>query len=400
MSRPLDGIRVLDFSRVLSGPHCGRQLADLGADVVKVEPPDGDVTRMAQPRRGGIAVMHTQQNCGKRNVSIDLATPEGSALALALAARCDVVLENYRPGVLARLGLGYEAVRAPNPGVVYCSISGYGQDGPGALKRAYAPVVHAEVGFMEFAARKRRGHPVGEVLSHADVYAALQATVGICAALARRAATGEGCHVDVSMAETLLCVNEWTSTELVGGDEGLLHVFGGFNAPVFRVADGTWVCTPGNPVAQFPLWCRAMGRPELLEDDRFATKEARLAHRDDVYAVLEEWVAALPSAAALEDALGEARLPVGRVQSVAEAAADDWAVAREAVCAVDDRAGGTVPVPRIGVRFSGMDGGPRGSAAWRGEHNAEVLGEFLGLDAAEVAALEGRGILSSRPPAR
>src|SRR6266480_3528707 len=143
---PLDGVRVLDVSRVLSGPSCGKALADLGADVIKVEPPEGDITRTAQPRVGGLPVYFAQQNCGKRCISVDLRLEAGRELVAALAAASDVLLENFRPGVLDRLELGYSAIRARNPRVVYCSITGYGQDGPMANRRAYAPVMHAELG--------------------------------------------------------------------------------------------------------------------------------------------------------------------------------------------------------------------------------------------------------------
>src|SRR4051812_26877679 len=174
---PLAGIRVLDLSRVLSGPSCGKSLADLGAEVIKVEPPEGDLTRTAQPRVGGLPVYFAQQNCGKRCISVDLQRDAGRELVADLATACDVVLENFRPGVLPRLGLGYDTVRARNPRIVYCSISGYGQQGSAATRRAYAPVMHAELGLMEFTARKLRTEPRSEAVSHADLYAGLQATV-------------------------------------------------------------------------------------------------------------------------------------------------------------------------------------------------------------------------------
>src|SRR5262249_46935151 len=171
--RPLAGVRVLDLSRVLSGPSCGKALVDLGADVIKVEPPEGDLTRTAQPRVGGLPVYFAQQNCGKRCVSVDLRQDAGRALVADLAAACDVVLENFRPGVLARYGLDYAWVRERNPRVVYCSITGYGQDGPMADRRAYAPVMHAELGLMEFASRRFGVEPRAESVSHADLYSGL-----------------------------------------------------------------------------------------------------------------------------------------------------------------------------------------------------------------------------------
>src|SRR5262249_26403288 len=151
-------------------------------------------------------------------------------------------------------------VRAVNPRVVYCSITGYGQSGSMAPRRAYAPVMHAELGLMEFNARKSQTAPRAEAVSHADLYAGLQATVGILAALLQRAATGEGQHIDVSMAEVMLQATEWTAVELTGGDEDLLHIFGSFNAPVLQLGDGTFVQVPGDPVSSFPAWCTAMHR--------------------------------------------------------------------------------------------------------------------------------------------
>src|SRR5689334_7159276 len=287
--RPLDGVRVLDLSRVLSGPSCGKALVDLGADVIKVEPPEGDLTRTAQPRVGGLPVYFAQQNCGKRCISIDLNADAGRDIALRLAAACDVVLENFRPGVLDRLGLGYDAVRARNPRVVYCSISGYGQEGRMANRRAYAPVMHAELGLMEFTARRLRSEPRAEAVSHADLYAGAQATIGILAALVLRDRTNAGQHVDVSMAEVMLQSSEWTAVELAGGQGDLLHIFGSFNAPVLRLGDGTIVHVPGDPVSSFPGWCEAMQRPELVDDERFASRAARNANRDAMVAILQSF---------------------------------------------------------------------------------------------------------------
>lgn len=396
--KPLEGIRVLDLSRVLAGPHCGRMLADLGADVIKLEPPDGDVSRTAQPRLGGISVYFWQQNVGKRNVSIDLRRPKGAELALKLAAASDVVLENYRPGVLDRLGLGFERVRAANPRVVYCSITGYGPKGPEAGRRAYAPVMHAEVGFLEFTARQRRADPQSEVFSHADLYSGLEAFGGILTALYQRERTGEGEHVQVSMGETLLFVNEWAGTELAGGDRGLPHVFGGFHAQVPRLGDGTWVCIPGNPVATFPAWCRAMDEPELLEDERFATPEARQKNDQELHEIIGRWVGGFSSFEALEEALGRERIAVGALRSVAEASSSTWATMMESVVSLPDRSGGDIAVPRVPIRFAGHESGPSGYGAYRGEHNREVLRDVLGLGDEEIDALETEGVVSSRRP--
>jgi CoA:oxalate CoA-transferase len=397
-ARPLAGISVLDLSRVLSGPSCGKALVDLGADVIKIEPPEGDLTRTAQPRVGGLPVYFAQQNCGKRCISLDLNADAGRDIAVRLAAACDVVLENFRPGVLERLGLGYDAVRARNPRIVYCSISGYGQDGRMAHRRAYAPVMHAELGLMEFTARKLAGEPRAEAVSHADLYAGVQATVGILAALLQRERTGAGQHVDVSMAEVMLQSSEWTAVELAGGGGDLLHIFGSFNAPVLRLGDGTIVHVPGDPVSSFPAWCEAMQRIELLADVRFATREARNANRDTMHALFQEFAARFTSFDDFERALGVARLAAGAMQRLADAPSTQWAEDRNAIVDVgDDRA--PLRLPRSPFRFSAADAGTTGRPAWQGQHNREVLRELLGLSDAEVDRLQRDRVLAERPVA-
>jgi crotonobetainyl-CoA:carnitine CoA-transferase CaiB-like acyl-CoA transferase len=395
-TRPLDGISVLDLSRVLSGPSCGKALADLGADVIKVEPPEGDLTRTAQPRVGGLPAYFAQQNCGKRCISVDLGTDAGRAVVLRLAAACDVVLENFRPGVLDRLGLGYDAVRARNPRAVFCSISGYGQDGRMAGRRAYAPVMHAELGLMEFTARRLHGEPRAEAVSHADLYAGAQATVGILAALVQRDRTGEGQHVDVSMAEVMLQSSEWTAVELAGGQGDLLHIFGSFNAPVLRLGDATVVHVPGDPVSSFPGWCEAMQRPELLSDERFATRAARNDNRDAMLALFEEFAATFTSFDDFERAVGVGKLAAGAMQRLADAPDTLWAQDRDAFVDVGDDAE-PLRLPRSPFRFSGADAGTAGRPAWQGQHNREVLRDLLGLPDAEIDRLEQDGVLVARP---
>jgi CoA:oxalate CoA-transferase len=398
MPRPLEGIRVLDLSRVLSGPSCGKALADLGADVVKVEPPEGDLTRTAQPRVDGVPVYFAQQNCGKRCVSVDLRLEAGRELVADLAAASTVVLENFRPGVLDRLGLGYAAVRVRNPGVVYCSITGYGQDGPMAGRRAYAPVMHAELGLMEFTARKLHAEPRQEAVSHADLYTGVQATVGILAALLQRERTGEGQHVDVSMAEVMLQSTEWTAVELAGGGEELLHIFGSFNAPVLQLGDGTVVHVPGDPVSSFPAWCAAMDRPELVEDGRFTTRETRHANRAAMQEVFQDFALTFTRFEDFEAALGRARLAVGQVQPLTDVAEAAWADERGALVDVGD----TEPLrlPRSPFRYSAASAGTSGHPAWQGEHNREVLREVLGLSDGSIDDLERDGVLIARPPRR
>jgi len=395
--KPLDGVRVLDLSRVLSGPSCGKALADLGARVIKVEPPEGDLTRTAQPRVGGLPVYFAQQNCGKECVSVDLGSDAGRALVGALAARVDVVLENFRPGVLDRFDLGYEAVKARNPAVIYCSITGYGQGGVLSARRAYAPVMHAELGLMEFTARKFGAAPRAEAVSHADLYAGLHATVAILAALLFRAQAGVGQHIDVSMAEVMLQSTEWTAVELAGGSGELLHIFGSFNAPVLRLADGTIVHVPGDPLSSFPAWCDAMHRPDLIGDERFGTRAARSENRDAMLAILEEFAATFDRFDDFEAALSTARLAVGVMRPLARAVDDEWARERNAVVDVGSDAEHPLRLPRSPFRFSEVDAGTTGRPAWQGQHNRKVLHELLGLTDREIDRLSRDGVVVERP---
>jgi crotonobetainyl-CoA:carnitine CoA-transferase CaiB-like acyl-CoA transferase len=363
--------------------------------VIKIEPPEGDLTRTAQPRVNGIPVYFAQQNCGKRCVSIDLRMERGRELAFGLAAAADVVVENYRPGVMARLGLGYDAVAAANPRVIFCSISGYGQSGSAAGRRSYAPVVHAEMGVMEFAARKLGGEIRPEAVSHADLYSGLQAALAVSAALVQRAATGDGQWIEVSMAEVVLQATEWTAVEVAGGEGERLHVFGSFNAPVLKLADGSTVVVPGDPVGSFPLWCRAMDRPDLADDARFSTPAARRDNRAALLAELQAFAGGIGSFDEFENAVGTQRLAAGQVRSLVEALDEPWASERGALVDVGEP-GAPIRLPRSPFRFSNADVGTHGRPAMQGEHNAEVLGELLGVTTDEVTALEGEGVLIRR----
>jgi len=401
-------VRVLDFSRVLSGPICGRALADLGAEVIKVEPPQGDLTRFAHPKVNSLALYFTQQNVGKRNVSLDLRRPEAVDLLRRLAGRCDVVLENFRPGVMDRMGLGWADLSAANPGLVYASITGYGQDGPWADRRAYAVSVQAEAGVTAGSLAHRAGQgspgdPVNEPYSHADVYAGLLALSAILAALHHRERTGEGQHVDVAMAQAMLFVNEHVQLELaeVEAPGRVLSMAPG-DSPLCRLVDGTTVTIVGHPCAggTFELYCRAMGRTDLGEDPRFATEADRLTNREELYGVVRDWVRAQDDVGALERRLADAGLAMGVVRTVAELADTPWATDRGAIAEVDDRGGGTVRVPEAPWRFSSTPARARGGPAYRGEHNRDVLAELLDVDAATLDRLEADGVLSSRVPAR
>jgi CoA:oxalate CoA-transferase len=213
----------------------------------------------------------------------------------------------------------------------------------------------------------------------------------------QRARTGVGQHIDVSMAEVMLQANEMTGVELAGARGDVLHIFGSFNAPVLRLGDGTVVHVPGDPVSSFPAWCDAMGRPELRDDERFVTREARNANRAAMVAILQEFAATFTHFDDFEAALGKARLAVGLMQPVTDAATDEWARERGALVDVGDARGDPLLLPRSPFRFSEADAGTSGRPAWQGRHNRDVLRELLGLDDDEIDRLERDRVLVERP---
>jgi len=403
---PLDDLVILDFSRVLSGPICGRALADMGANVIKIEPPTGDLTRFAYPKVNSLALYFTQQNVGKRNLSLDLGHPEAVTILHRLASQADVVLENFRPGVMDRLGLGWRDLSPANPRLVYASLTGYGQEGPWRDRRAYAVAVQAETGMTAATVAHRArsgvpGDPVNEPFSHADVYTGLLTLSAILAALHHRERTGEGQHVDVSMAGSMLFVNEHVQAELsdVEAPGRVLSLAPG-ESPLCELTDGTMVTIVGHPCSTgtFERYCTAMKRPDLAEDVRFATESDRLAHAGELFGIVRDWVRSHSDADALEGELAAVGLAMGQVRSVADLAATEWAKGRHAIAEIDDRDGGTVRVPNAPYRFSKASAGARGRPAYRGEHNREVLSEMAGLDGIDIDRLEADGILSSRLP--
>lgn len=396
----LDGLRVLDFTRVVAGPCLTRVLADLGAEVIKIEPPTGDLLRTGWPRRGDIAVIFAGQNAGKRFMAIDLRQPSGVELALDLAQHCDVVVENFRPGVADRLGIGYEQIKARRPDTVYCSVSGYGQEGRASQRRAYAPVVHAEAGLLHHKAKEWELAPKPEPVSHADIAAGMAGAHGVLAALWRRERTGEGAHIDSSMCEAMIAQSEWTAVEVNGGPDYDRSPFRPAKAAVVQLgdADQTWVAIPGNPAAIFATYARLSGQPELLDDDRFADITVRSANMEACVEHLAAWAATFDSFDGFEATLSAARLPVGRVLSVDETVNSDWAQDRGAYVEVPSGIE-TVTVNRSALRIEGTDCGPRGGVKQLGADNRAVVAEVLGLGTEQIDELIAEGALVDRDTA-
>lgn len=401
-NRPLEGVRVLDFTRVLSGPHATRMLADLGAEVIKVEPPMGDLTRFATPRINSQSSYFTQQNVGKKNISLDMTKPEAVEILKQLIARCDVVIENFRPGVMKKMGLDYEALRSSNPRLIYASISGYGATGPWVTRRAYAPVVNAETGITKFQGDVRGGQYANDPHSHGDVYTALEASAAVLAALYQREHTQCGQYIDVSMAETMLYVNEHAHNHLWDDDvpEGTIRSFQPADYPVLTVADGSMVVVSGHPAEKgtFDFFVGAMEKPELLSDERFKDIEHRLQHFNELMSIMLEWAKTVPTADEIEARLAKNQLACGRLRSVRELAETDWAESRGAIVNIDNRGTGTLRIPNSPWHFSGSDTSTRGVAQYRGEDNRDVFSNIVGLDDKTIANYERENILLSRGP--
>lgn len=407
---------MLDFTRVLSGPHATRMLCDLGAEVIKVEPPAGDITRFTRPRINGIATFYAQQNVGKRNISVDLAAPGAAELLADLADRCDVLVENFRPGVMDRLGLGPAALRARNPGLVYVSINGYGSSGPRRDKMAYNVVIAAEAGLTKFQGDARGGVYESDPFDHADVYSAMEAASAALAALVRRERTGEGDWIDVSMAHTMLYVNDHLHDQLYDGEvePGTIRSFGTPDYVVLEVASGERMAVSGHPAesGSFDHFVGALGLQHLADDLRFATVADRLEHLDELKAELADAARRIPDAATFERRFAEHRLASGVVQSGRELADSEWGRHRGVVRSIPDRTGGALRIPSPPWRFADAtaappdhdrnDGSDRSNGAdlvrYRGEDNRAVLADVLGLDDAAIDELEARGVLSSRMP--
>ncbi|MGA1698156.1 MAG: CaiB/BaiF CoA transferase family protein [Ilumatobacteraceae bacterium] len=402
MTRPLEALRVLDFTRVLAGPHAARMLCDLGAEVIKIEPPEGDLTRFGQPRLNSLATYFIQQNVGKSNISLDFTHPRAVDIARRLADISDVVIENFRPGVMERLGLGYDELSARNPRLVYASISGYGATGPWVDRRAYAPVVNAETGLTKHQGDVRDGDYANDPFSHGDVYTGMEAAAGILAALLQRERTGRGQFLDISMAETLLYVNEHAHDQLWEGEvpADWIRSFQPADYPVLTTRDGSIVVVSGHPASKtnFGWFCAAMGRSDLEADPRFVDVASRLRHLDELDEILRKWATTVANADEIERIFAEHHLATGRLRSVADVAKTDWARQRGVIAEVSDRAGGVVRIPQSPWKFSDADVRIRGVPKYRGEDNAEILRRLLNVDDHTIAQLESDGVISSHQP--
>ena len=388
-----DRLRVLDFTTTIAGPHCSRLLADLGADVVKIESPEGDLMRSRPPLRAGSSSYFGQLNAGKRSVVLDLKKAEAVAVAKRLVARADVVVENYRPGVMARLGLDYPSLAPIRPDLVYCAISGYGQSGPSAGLPAYAPTIHAASGYdlAHLSYQDGRHRPDNNGVFIADVLTGTYAFGAIAAALYHRRATGRGQMVDVSMLESMLSMtlSEMQRAQFPTPPPG---------RPMFgplQTRDGYLMLAVASE-RTFRDLARAAGREDWLTDPRFAAYADRRLNWHLFMDELEAWSRQLTTEAC-HAALDELGVPCARYRTVEEAMADPQLEHRDAFAEVADAAG-AFRVLNPPFRLSGARAAAQPFASALGEHTVEVLAE-AGYSAEEIGALKAAGVAMDATPA-
>jgi crotonobetainyl-CoA:carnitine CoA-transferase CaiB-like acyl-CoA transferase len=376
MEYPLAGLKVLDFSRVLAGPFAGRMLSDLGADVVKVEPPDGDVTRYWGHEIANITGYFHQQNAGKKNICIDLRAPDAASLVKQLVAEADIVIENYRPDVMDRLGVGYADLNAVNEKIIMLSISGFGRDGPESGRPAYAPVIHAEAGLIARSTQKEGVKLHDMPLSVADTNASLHGLVGVLSALHMRHRTGKGQHIDIAMIDATVATDDQIHYDLEGATgTGPMpnEIWDSAIGPVLLSTDFRLLFR--SLITNFGM--KDPSNPEMELDVKIQVRRQVVGDFLQTLDTIEKFSAAMKS---MNIAWGEVRSP--------ENLRDQITVkARGAITDIDDRNGGTRPITQSPYRFSAAKSGVRGPVAHRGEHFDKVLKGWLSMTDQEISQL-------------
>ena len=396
MSKPLEGVRVLDLTRVLAGPYCTMMLSDLGAEIIKVEVPGtGDDSRAFGPFRNGTSLYFITINRGKESIAINLKTEAGKKLLKDLAATCDVVVENFRPGTMEKLGLGWDVLHKLNPKLIYAAVSGFGHTGPDSKRPAYDILVQAMGGVMSITGWPD-APPTRVGMSLGDITAAIFGANGIMAALYQREKTGKGQKVDVAMLDCQLAILENALVRFqVDGEPpsplGTRHpTITPFQA--FRAADDWIVLAVGND-ALWKTFCDAVGRPDLLADQRFLTNNSRTKFLDDLIPVLDV-LFARKTAKQWLDLLEAAGVPAAPVNTIDKVMQDRQLKARNMFLTVEDDLAGTVTIPGNPIKMENLPETPdRPHAPAIGEHTDKILTELLGLSADAIKGLRDEGVI-------
>jgi crotonobetainyl-CoA:carnitine CoA-transferase CaiB-like acyl-CoA transferase len=394
----LDGYKVLDFTQAVAGPTATLMLAEMGAEVIKVElAPSGDPTRAIPLVKNGRSGYFVQHNRGKKSICVDVKNPEGLALIKGLLPQIDVLMENFAPGVIGRLGLDYETVKALNPRIVMCSLSAFGQTGPLANQPGFDTLGAAYAGIASMGG-EANGSPYVPQAAIGDVSTGANAALAICAALLYRGHTGRGQYLDVSLLDTYFHYHEVSVQmhSLSGGEikpfRSGRHSF--YLAPVgiFRGKDKYIVimCALDH---QWLTLCEVMGQPDLAKDVRFATREERVRNLPALIEIIEGWLRSMPSDEAAMEAMRARRVPMAPVLTVAEAVKHPHLRDRGTVRKVHDRILGDLDLPGFALRFSDFPRPLDLEAPFLGEHNQEILSRYLGCSSDQVKELERRGIL-------
>jgi len=402
MAGPLTGIRVLDLSRVLAGPWAGQNLADLGAEVIKIERPGvGDDSRAfgppwvkdAQGRETKDSAYFTSANRGKKSVTVNLQRPEGQALVCELAAKSDVLLENYKYGDLARYGLGYEDLQKINPRLIYCSVTGFGQTGPYKERPGYDFMIQGMGGMMSVTGEPG-GEPQRAGVPIADIITGMYASIAICAALAHRAQSGQGQHLDLALLDSQIALLAYQNTNYFATGKpprriGNLHPNIVPYQP-FRAADGEVILACGNDNL-YRRFCEAAGCAELAADPRFATNGKRVENRDELARLLGEIFAGRTKKEWVE-LLDAAGVPNGPINDIAQVFAEPQVKARGVKIEVKHPVAGMLPMVASPMRFSATPLEHRTPPPLLGEHTEEIL-QLLGKSVDEIARLRASGAI-------
>jgi crotonobetainyl-CoA:carnitine CoA-transferase CaiB-like acyl-CoA transferase len=392
MPGPLDGIRVLDLTAMVSGPVATMMLADQGADVIKIESPNGDLMRHYGTIHKGMSASYLSCNRSKRSLCVDIKTPEGLDVVRKLVATADVLVQNFRPGAIERMGLGEDVCRELSPGIIFVSISGFGEEGPYVHQRVYDPVIQALSGLAEIQADRETGWPRMVRTIVPDKTTAVTAAQAITAALFARERTGEGQHIRLAMLDTMIAYlwpEASSSLSYVGNEQDPARGQMGLDL-VFQTQDG-FITSGALSNAEWAGMCRAFGREELIDDPRFATAAARGENVVDRRAVMSEEIGKHPTKVILKrlDAEG---VPNAPVLSREELLHDEQVIQNGILEIISDSALGEVRQPRPAARFSGTPAGIQALAPYLGADNAGIAGE-LGYSDDDVAALHDKGVL-------
>ena len=379
---PLSDLKVLDFSRVLAGPFAGRMLSDLGADVIKIEPPEGDVTRFWGKEVANIPGYYHQQNIGKRNICLNLRKPEAVTLVKRLVEATDIVIENYRPDVMDRLGLGYKELRKANPKIIMLSISGFGREGPESSKPAYAPVIHAEAGLIHRKWKRDGGSLSDLPTSLADTNAALHGLVGTLAALHMRERTGIGQHLDIAMIDATSATDDQLQYDLEGS-----HRTAPLPNEVWEIGFGHVMIA-----TDFRLLFRLLVEHFSLKDptqgEMELTKKVSL-RREAVGSFLR----AINTKESFGAMMEKVNIAWGEVRDPATLTEQKTIRHRKSIIKIDDRDGGHRPTAQSPYRFSDALSGAGGKTSYRGEDNESVLRDWLNLENSELTSLIKKEII-------